>query len=54
MESDSFLKIDKKTVLYQLVHLKQLVFEVTDACNLRCKYCAFSDLYEGYDERKNE
>jgi len=54
MEKDSFYKIDGKTVLYQLIHLKQIVFEVTDACNLRCKYCAYSDLYEGYDERKNE
>ena len=53
-EKDSFFKIDRKTVLYQLTHLKQLVFEVTDACNLRCKYCAYSDLYGGYDERKDK
>lgn len=26
---------------------------MTDACNLRCKYCAYADLYEGYDQREN-
>ena len=36
-----------------LINLKQLVFEVTDACNLRCKYCGYADLYEGYDKREN-
>lgn len=35
-----------------LINLKQLVFEVTDACNLRCKYCGYADLYEGYDKRE--
>jgi len=29
------------------------VFEVTDACNLKCKYCAYGDLYFGYDKREN-
>ena len=36
-----------------LINLKQLVFEVTDACNLRCKYCGYADLYEGYDKRES-
>jgi uncharacterized protein len=50
MASGSVLGINREMILYQLLHLKQLVFEVTDACNLRCKYCAYSDFYEGYDE----
>ena len=29
----------------ELANLKQLVFEVTDACNLRCKYCGYGELY---------
>ena len=37
-----------------LVNLKQLVFEVTDACNLRCKYCVYGDLYTGYDQRQSQ
>jgi uncharacterized protein len=53
MTSCSTLEVNRELVLYQLLHLKQIVFEVTDACNLRCKYCAYSDFYGGYDERKN-
>lgn len=37
-----------------LANLPQLVFEVTDACNLNCKYCAYGDLYEDYDKRQNK
>lgn len=50
---EKFNRITKAMVEHSLMHLRQLVFEVTDACNLRCKYCAYADLYEGYDERKN-
>ena len=45
--------IDKKDVENNLSELRNIVFEVTDACNLRCKYCGYSDLYEGYDKREN-
>lgn len=30
---------------YYLEMLPHLCFEVTEACNLHCAYCAFSDLY---------
>ena len=50
---EKFSRVTKGMVEYNLTHLRQLVFEVTDACNLRCKYCAYADLYEGYDERKS-
>jgi uncharacterized protein len=43
--------VTKETVLYHLQHLRQLVFEVTDLCNLNCKYCGLSQLYEGHGER---
>lgn len=43
--------VTKETVLYHLQHLRQLVFEVTDLCNLNCRYCGLSQLYEGHDER---
>ena len=26
--------------------IRQLILEVTESCNLRCKYCIFSDYYE--------
>lgn len=48
-----FVEIEEQDVYYNLVNLRQLVFEVTDACNLRCKYCGYADLYEGYDTREN-
>lgn len=48
-----FGKVTEKNIEYNLRHLPQIIFEVTDACNLRCKYCAYADLYGGYDEREN-
>ncbi|SEG22841.1 radical SAM peptide maturase [Parabacteroides chinchillae] len=40
-------------VKFQLANLRQLTFEVTDACNLCCKYCNYGELYNDYDKRKN-
>jgi uncharacterized protein len=37
-----------------LENLYQLTFEVTDACNLNCKYCGYGDFYEGYDTRESK
>lgn len=49
-----FSKVKKEDLEFNLLNLPQLVFEVTDACNLRCKYCAYADMYEGYDKRMNQ
>jgi uncharacterized protein len=54
MEEKKFAEITSDVVRYNLMNLKQLVFEVTDACNLKCRYCGYSDLYEGYDARENK
>lgn len=48
-----FPKLTADEIKYHLINLKQLVFEVTDSCNLRCKYCGYAGLYEGYDKREN-
>lgn len=45
-------RITKDEVIDNIVNLRQLTFEVTDACNLQCKYCGFGDLYFGYDKRE--
>lgn len=37
-----------------LSNLKQLTFEVTDACNLSCRYCAYGELYQNYDVREHK
>ena len=41
-------------VLSNLANLPQLVFEVTDACNLKCKYCAYGEFYSDFDKRENK
>jgi uncharacterized protein len=49
--NDRFLRIAGAHVANNLVNLPHLIFEVTDLCNLNCKYCGYGDLYEGYDSR---
>jgi uncharacterized protein len=48
------VKLTKYDVENELINLKQITFEVTDACNLRCKYCGYGDLYFGYDKREDK
>lgn len=48
---DNSARITPEDVKKCLINLGQVVFEVTDDCNLSCKYCAFGDLYGGYDRR---
>ena len=42
-----------ENVKLQLANIQQITFEVTDACNLKCKYCTYGDFYEGFDNRQN-
>lgn len=37
-----------------LANLRQLLIEVTDGCNLACKYCGYGELYGNYDARNNK
>lgn len=46
-------RISRGEVGHNLLNLRQLTLEVTDACNLRCQYCGYGGLYSGYDERKS-
>lgn len=46
--------LTRKSVIFNLQNLHQIVFEVTDACNLRCKYCGYAELYGGYDKRDDK
>lgn len=46
---ETFLTAEQ--INHQLANLHQLCFEVTDACNLQCKYCAYGELYNDYDTR---
>lgn len=51
---DNIKYITSDNVVSALANLPQLVFEVTDACNLRCKYCAYGEFYEDYDMREDK
>ena len=45
--------IDEKIIKENLINLKNIVFEVTEKCNLRCKYCGLSEqFYQKYKVRK--
>lgn len=46
-----FRKLEEAEVLDNITNIRQIVFEVIDSCNLNCRYCAFGDFYDGYDER---
>lgn len=46
--------ITKESIINEICNLKQLVFEVTDSCNLQCKYCGYGDYYANYDTRKRK
>ena len=41
-----------EAIKMNLANLRQLLIEVTDACNLKCKYCGYGDLYANYDKRE--
>ncbi len=43
--------IKEDVVKYYLSNYPQIAFEVTQKCNLDCKYCAYSEYYNGYEKR---
>jgi uncharacterized protein len=47
-------RINGKIVHNSFNNVNQIVFEVTDKCNLKCTYCAFGDFYSGYDKRNHK
>lgn len=49
--NEDFTYIKADDIKRNLINLSQIVLEVTDLCNLNCKYCAYGDLYKGYDPR---
>lgn len=44
-------RICEKDIMRNLINLRQLTFEVTDDCNLCCKYCGYGDMYITSTER---
>ena len=51
---NEFAKFEAKDIVEEISNINNIVFEVTEACNLQCKYCAYGDLYDNYDLRTNK
>lgn len=47
-------ELTSRDIRRNLEELHQIVFEVTDKCNLRCDYCVYSGLYDGFVVRYSE
>ena len=50
----TFGQLTAEMIQQQLENLKVLTFEVTDKCNLNCKYCTYGQVYQGHDERQGK
>lgn len=46
--------ISAEDVERSLANTLQITFEVTDGCNLKCKYCGFGEMYQDYDARQGK
>ena len=44
-------QISEDFIKYQIANKPQVVFGVTESCNLKCHYCGYGDLYNWYDPR---
>ena len=51
---NNFTLLKAETIEKNVENLNQLTFEVTDACNLKCKYCGYGEFYDDYDKRENK
>ncbi len=47
-------RVTKEQLFAILSNVTDVVFEVTDACNLKCKYCGFGEYYDNYDKREKK
>ena len=52
--SQKTARISRDDILEILINEENIVFEVTDACNLKCKYCIYGEFYSGFDKREDQ
>lgn len=45
---------DDQRIKSNLANLRMLLIEMTDGCNLACKYCGYRDMYNNYDKREDK
>jgi len=48
-----FGTVNESMVKDSIVQTSQILFEVTDSCNLNCTYCGYGEVYEVFDKRDN-
>jgi len=53
VENDSFLRLTSHEIELNFLNTKEIIFEVTEKCNLQCSYCTFGENYNNYDHRNN-
>jgi uncharacterized protein len=53
-QANNIVEFPSGIVDNNLDNLKSVVFEVTDGCNLACKYCAYREMYDNYKPRNNQ
>lgn len=46
--------LNPKVIKSTVANTKQITFEVTDRCNLKCEYCGYGKFYGDYDKRENK
>ena len=49
--NSSTIRYKKDDLIQNISNVRQVVFEVTDDCNLSCKYCGYGYFYNDYDNR---
>ena len=49
--NSSSVRYTKDDLIQNISNVRQVVFEVTDDCNLSCKYCGYGYFYNDYDNR---
>lgn len=53
-QSNNIQWLTPQQIQNNIINLQSVCFEVTDACNLACRYCVYSDLYLDHDARHDK
>lgn len=51
LEVDEYEFLTKDLLEKGLANSRHIIFETTEECNLRCKYCGYSEIYNTFEER---
>ena len=51
---NNYRLLEKNDITDALINTHQIIFEVTDKCNLECYYCGYGHFYNNHDVRENQ